>query len=286
MRVTVAVDGSKYGGWAMDWAARLPLAERATVTAVHVLDLAALRTPAMIQPVVAATERYIQAEIRKAEKSGRQVAADTKVRLAALGLGGRVVVERGAVAESLLRHAGPGSLTLIGHRGLDALDRFLLGSVSGRVAQHARGSVLVVKEPARPIRSVLLAVDGSKSSAKAGDFLAKRLKPRLVLPNDVAVDVAVTVLHVLPFLRYPELKEAGRALVDRQAERLAKAGYRVETLLKLGHPADEILSVAGRRKPDLLVAGAKGMGAVARFLLGSVSTKLVQHGGCSVLVVR
>jgi len=286
MKITVAVDGSKYGGWAMEWAARLPLAERALVTAVHVLDLAALRTPALIQPVMAATERYIQAEIRKAEAGGKRVAADARARLAALGLAGRVVLERGPVAESLLRHAGPGSLTLIGHRGLDALDRFLLGSVSGRVAQHARGSVLVVKEPARPVRSVLLAVDGSRPSAKAGEFLAKRLRPRLVLPNDVAVDVAVTVLHVLPFLRYPELKEAGRALVDRQAERLAKAGYRVETQLKLGHPADEILAVAGRKKPDLIVAGAKGLGAVARFLLGSVSTKLVQHSAGSVLVVR
>jgi len=37
---------------------------------------------------------------------------------------------------------------------------------------------------------------------------------------------------------------------------------------------------------DLIVMGAKGLGAVARFLLGSVSTRVVQQANCSVLVVR
>jgi nucleotide-binding universal stress UspA family protein len=34
------------------------------------------------------------------------------------------------------------------------------------------------------------------------------------------------------------------------------------------------------------VTGAKGLGAIGRFLLGSVSTRVVQHATCSVLVVR
>jgi nucleotide-binding universal stress UspA family protein len=54
----------------------------------------------------------------------------------------------------------------------------------------------------------------------------------------------------------------------------------------LGHPADEIMKAAERHGTDLVVCGAKGLGAVARFFLGSVSTKLVQHSACSVLVVR
>ena len=46
------------------------------------------------------------------------------------------------------------------------------------------------------------------------------------------------------------------------------------------------MKVAERHKADLIICGAKGLGAVARFLLGSVSTKLVQHSECSVLIVR
>ncbi|MGH7146712.1 MAG: universal stress protein, partial [Nitrospiraceae bacterium] len=40
---------------------------------------------------------------------------------------------------------------------------------------------------------------------------------------------------------------------------------------------------AAQHHADLIVMGAKGLGAIARFLLGSVSTRVVQHASCSVL---
>ena len=54
----------------------------------------------------------------------------------------------------------------------------------------------------------------------------------------------------------------------------------------MGKPADEILTVAKQDKADLIVTGAKGLGAIRRVLLGSVSTRVVQHAHCGVLVVR
>jgi nucleotide-binding universal stress UspA family protein len=46
------------------------------------------------------------------------------------------------------------------------------------------------------------------------------------------------------------------------------------------------MKVVTREQPDLIVTGAKGRGAIARFLQGSVSTKLAQQSASSVLVVR
>jgi nucleotide-binding universal stress UspA family protein len=46
------------------------------------------------------------------------------------------------------------------------------------------------------------------------------------------------------------------------------------------------MKVAAKQHADLIVMGAKGLGAIDRFLLGSVSTRVVQHANCSVLVVR
>ena len=60
----------------------------------------------------------------------------------------------------------------------------------------------------------------------------------------------------------------------------------VDGVVRLGKPADEVLKIAAKKKADLIVTGAKGLGAIARFLLGSVSTRVVQHSTCSVLVVR
>jgi len=279
MKILLAVDGSKHGRWATEWISQIPFATAPQVTALHVVDVVSLRAPFMVQPVFVGNERFIQAETKRLETLGTKVVAETKELLSSMNLKGKVVIERGTVASSVLKRAPKrDGLVVVGSRGLDALDRFMLGSVSTRVTQHAPCSVLVVKQPPRPIRRVLLATDGSVSSEKALQFLLREVRPK---------GVEVTVVSVLPFReRYPAVWNSTKALIHLYAEKLAEAGYRTEEVFKLGHPADEIIKAATKERSDLILAGAKGLGAIARFLLGSVSTKLVQHSACSVLVVR
>jgi len=73
------------------------------------------------------------------------------------------------------------------------------------------------------------------------------------------------------------------------ASRLAsKAGVRdVSTLvLKDGDPADAILFAAATHAPDLIIVGRRGVSGIKRFLLGSVSSRVVSHAECDVLVVK
>jgi nucleotide-binding universal stress UspA family protein len=277
MKVVIGVDGSKYSRWALEWIAQLPLAIPHRVVALHAIDLSALKAPVMFQPMVVGNEPFIQAEVKRLGKKAEEVAAETKRSLDFFNLQGRVMIEKGAPADIIVKRARRGDFVMVGHRGLTGLDRFMLGSVSTKVALHAPCSVLVVKQPSRPIRKILLATDGSKNSNKGLRFLLRDMR---------SANIEILVTHVMPFLRYSEQNEAGKALVDQCAEKLALAGYRVTPTLKLGNPADEIIKLAGRQKVDLIVAGAKGMGAIARFFLGSVSIKLMQHSPCSVLVVR
>jgi nucleotide-binding universal stress UspA family protein len=51
-------------------------------------------------------------------------------------------------------------------------------------------------------------------------------------------------------------------------------------------PADAIVAYAEKHGIDLIVIGNKGAGAVERFLIGSVSSKVVTHAPCSVMVVK
>jgi nucleotide-binding universal stress UspA family protein len=281
MRVVLGVDGSKYSDWATGWLAKMPFRSAPTVIAVHGVDLHALRAPFMVQPTIAGNERFIEEEVRRLEKRAKTTVADTKQRMADLALSGSARIERGPIARMLLKHARPGALVVVGSRGLDAMDRFMLGSISTYVTLHAPCSVLIVKEPAQTLRRILFATDGSSSSRKALGFLTTHFQ---VKPG--TDPIAILLVHVMPFLRYPEIKEAGQRLLDHEAKRLERAGYRVTEYARLGRPAEEILKVARREKPDLIVTGAKGLGAVARFLLGSVSIKLVQQSSHSVLVVR
>lgn len=285
MQVLVANDGSKYGRWALEWMARLPLAEPPSVKVIHVLDLGTLRAPFMLQPVVAGTERYMKAEVAKFITQAKRAKTESAALLKSLRLNGRVLSERGSVAATIVKTASRGvQLVAVGSRGLDAIDRFMLGSVSTHVIHHVACSVLVVREATRAIRRLVLAVDGSTASKRALQFLLKSMSAGGRPRGDAPVTVIVT--HAMPFLNYPELREAGNAIVEDCSAKLVRAGYRTEEVATIGNPADEILKVADTHKADLIVTGAKGLGAVGRFLLGSVSTRVVQHAHCSVLVVR
>ena len=285
MKVLVATDGSKYGRWAISWLAQIPFVVKPVVRVLHVVDVATLRAPFMIQPVIVGTERYIQQEIARIERAAKTAKKESTALLSSLGLSGTVTIDRGTVTSTIVKHANRGvGLLAVGSRGLDALDRFMLGSVSTHALHHASCSVLVVKEAPRPVRSIILAIDGSPASDKAVRFLLRDLNPQ---PDGLDDEpIKVTVGHVMPFLKYPEVREAGRAIVQRYADKVAKAGFQVQEAPRLGKPADEILKVAKQHKADLIVTGAKGLGAIGRALLGSVSTRVVQHSSCSVLVVR
>jgi nucleotide-binding universal stress UspA family protein len=287
MQVLVATDGSKFGKWALEWVARLPLAEPPSVKVLHIVDVGALRAPFMVQPVVAGTERYLKAEVAKFLHQAKRTKEEAAALLKSLRLKGRVVTERGPVAKTIVEAAKRGvQLVAIGSRGMDALDRFMLGSVSTHVMHHVSCSVLVVRQAPEALRRVVLAVDGSAASKRALQFLLRTMKPMSATGQRGQEPLMVTVVHAMPFLNYPELRESGAALVKACSKKLLDAGYGVEELSTIGNPADEILKAAETHQADLILTGAKGLGAVGRFLLGSVSTRVAQHAHCSVLVVR
>jgi nucleotide-binding universal stress UspA family protein len=285
MKILAATDGSKYGRWAIEWLADVPFIVQPVVRVLHVVDVASVRAPFMVQPIIVGAERYVQSEVNRMEKAAKVAKEESVALLAKLGLNGGVTVERGAVAGTIMKFAQRGATLLsIGSRGLDALDRFMLGSVSNHAIHHAPCSVLVVKERPRPVRHVVLAIDGSAASDKALRFLMRQINPTPDAPE--REPVLVTMVHAMPYLKYPEVKEAGKRLMRRYGDKLASSGFQIREALRLGKPADEILTVAKQEKADLIVTGAKGLGAIRRVLLGSVSTRVVQHAHCGVLVVR
>jgi len=174
----------------------------------------------------------------------------------------------------------------VGSKGLDALDRFMLGSVSTRLLHHATCPVLVVKNNAVPLRRITLATDGSDASTKALEFVLTRFQSERSAGQQGHVPIHVTVIHVMPLVKYPGLKEASHKFLDLSVQQLIKAGFTADPLCQSGKPAVEILKVATIQKADLIVMGAHGLGAIARYFLGSVSTRVVQHAICAVLVVR
>lgn len=80
--------------------------------------------------------------------------------------------------------------------------------------------------------------------------------------------------------------EAADVALDKARARLAEAAVMPHFVEAHGDPADALVQEAKERGADLIVVGTRGLNVAQRALLGSVSTRVVHHAECDVLVVR
>lgn len=140
------------------------------------------------------------------------------------------------------------------------------------------------------MKRVLVAVDGSESSLKAarmGAEIAQKfgarvtlmhVVPRLMLPPDV---YGLTIAEV-----EKEHRAYADALLDRTARELAPLGLELTRSVRYGAPAEAIAEEAAATDVGMVVIGSRGLGAVARVFLGSVSDRLVHISPKPVLIVH
>ncbi len=141
------------------------------------------------------------------------------------------------------------------------------------------------------ITHLLIAVDGSPTSRHAatqGFGLARQTGAKVTL---LFVLETPPVIPIGPLSGYV-MTAAPRTDADLERARqelaeLAKdAGVTTDVRVELGVPADVICEIAEKLSVELIVVGAHGMGAGTRWLLGSVSDRVVHHAPCAVMVVR
>ena len=143
------------------------------------------------------------------------------------------------------------------------------------------------------MKPILLATDGSPSAEGAtreAIDLARAYEAPLIV-----VSVAHVVRPVLRWLlrlrrdrrRPPRGREQHvTQILAETKERAAKAGVTCATIGLEGLVGEQICKVAHDRDPRLVVIGAHGWGRVGRLLHGSVSTYVLHHAACPVLVVH
>jgi len=81
-------------------------------------------------------------------------------------------------------------------------------------------------------------------------------------------------------------KENAENSLKEVAKKLEGKVANIETIVATGDAADEILITAKNKGCDLIALGYKGYGKEGRFLIGSVTDKVVRHASTSVMVVR
>ncbi|MCB1159198.1 MAG: universal stress protein [Leptospiraceae bacterium] len=141
----------------------------------------------------------------------------------------------------------------------------------------------------RLIKKILVPVDGSDSSKKAIDYAIATAKQ---------ISAHLTILEVVedfgPLPGYYEKAPEGVNRVNWISEQrfeklhpdLEHAGIKWDRRVSEGYPADIICELAEQGEYDLIIIGSRGLSPLGRFLMGSVSDRVVHHAHCSVLVVK
>jgi nucleotide-binding universal stress UspA family protein len=184
-------------------------------------------------------------------------------------------------------------LIVVGSHGRTGLGQFFFGSVSQKVLHEARRSVRVargrIEEPARPVRLVI-GVDGSKGSEAAVEAVAARKWPAgsevRIVNGAWAAPQLTSHRMIAPVINWiAEEKVRVKKMIDEAVGRLTAAAMRTEVVVKEEDPKRLLIAEAERWGADCIFVGARGMGRIERFLLGSVSSAVAARAHCSVEVV-
>jgi nucleotide-binding universal stress UspA family protein len=132
---------------------------------------------------------------------------------------------------------------------------------------------------------VLFAYDGSpfaKRALRYGKRFGGDLEALVITVTPVLIEAPPTEQSTDP---EQGAQEGLRELEDAK-RLLAEDGVEAEAVHAFGNAAAEIIAVAERHDADLIVLGQRGRNAIARFIDGSVTDRVVRHATCDVLVVR
>ncbi len=153
------------------------------------------------------------------------------------------------------------------------------------------------------MKKILIAVDGTKGSKDALEMCTKMcmcVRPESIvlvyvekfegmsLIDEMIGDAELSTL--MESLAGTEYKEA----LDKKAEKILnhykhaleeKGVTGIKTVVKGGHPADEILKTADEEGVDMIIIGSRGK-RTSHIFMGSVSREVVDRAEIPVLIVK
>lgn len=208
-------------------------------------------------------------------------------------LGVKAPVEKlildGDPSQEIVRIADEGNFSTIvmARRGLSPIKGFFLGSITDKVVHAASKQTVyivgqrILKDKTCPIPKILVPVDGSYYSMKGAEHAA-------CLTGELKGAMAeITILRVINLAMFEERvrtgidpEEEARKILDEAKAVFIEAGVSKEvinTKVRIGKPADEILLEAEEGYYNLIIMGRKGRTALKALLLGGVSTTVLQR---------
>lgn len=137
--ILVAIDGSKEAEWAFKKGIEIAKKNNSTLLLAHVIDLRSFAT----------FNAYDQNIVEKADRYAEEMLENYKQDALDAGLNNvKVIIDYGSPKVKISKEIAQNfevDLIICGATGLNAVERFLIGSVSEHIVRHAKCDVLVVR---------------------------------------------------------------------------------------------------------------------------------------------
>ena len=220
-------------------------------------------------------------------------------------------VVTGDPAEEILKYADKNNIDLIlmanhGHSGLKSL---VIGSVANKVLHASKVPIWLVRAcvpeeviyDKRPIRTVLVPLDGSKRAESVLPHVASLVKQR------GADLVEVTLLKICeePFITsdYPEggseltwdehikrmkerVRELARQYLNKIEKQLTSSGIKVNSEVLFGEPSEEIINYANNNQVNLIMMATHAYSRLGQLTSDSVADKVSHRASSPLFLVR
>ncbi|MGM0985253.1 MAG: universal stress protein [Pseudomonadota bacterium] len=281
-QIMAAIDGSPFSEGVCGYAAWASQALDATLTFLHVNDN---HLPPEEQNLsgnlrAGARERLLE-ELSQLDEQRAKVAQE-QGRLMLKAASERAVEEgvvepasrqrNGTLVETLEELQHEIRLLVVGKRGETAhKDSGHLGTNLERVVRTLHRPILMVPETYKTPEKVMLAFDGSKTTRKGVEMLAKS-------PLFDGVPVHVVIIGA----------ETGdnRSQLDWALKTLRDAGHEAEGAIRAGEVEATLRGYQEEQDIDLLVMGAYGHSRIRHLLVGSTTSEMLRNSRIPVLLLR
>ncbi|HEV2579992.1 MAG TPA: universal stress protein [Ktedonobacteraceae bacterium] len=301
--ILVPLDGSTRAESAMPVAARIARAYGSSITLLRVVETIADHG-AYLQPVIedekAEAKSYLESIANSTELAGIETSIEIPVGAIAPNI----------IAAVLTTHA---NLVVMCSHGYTGIKRWALGSVAEKIARHAPVPVLILREgetfstltPQKPVRA-LVALDGSPFSEAV-------FEPVAYLVAGLAYSLPQSgELHLLRVIDLPFTsgKLRSQAIIDTQTREQAKqeaqaylnglvarmeeaglAELNIEATASVESDPDVAEAIVKQAEGsgigyDLIAMATHGRGGADRFVMGSITERVLHATNLPLLVVR
>jgi nucleotide-binding universal stress UspA family protein len=210
-------------------------------------------------------------------------------------------VAKGKPEELVIESAAGDSETLIAMatHGRSGVDRWLLGSVAEKVLRGTSNPLLLVRatehgktDVENMFKRVIVPLDGSPLAEKVLPHvtaLAREMASKAVLVRAYDLsEVMSTFESYIPDWNAleQEAMRGAKSYLDGKVQELKSQGLsEVSSRVLEKEPAREIIGVAAEEPNSLIAMCTHGRSGVQRWVLGSVTEKVVRHSNCPVLVI-